>query len=358
MKKNSEATRPDGSTLFAHRNRSRREFTHLAARGTVSAVALSVMPVICGHAQTSASVTRVAFISPSSRPAANQPAPMLDAFRGGLLALGWRESDKFIIESRFAEGQFQRIPDYVTELARLDVKAMYVVGSQAAKIVKQETTIPVVMIGDPIGAKLAATYDRPGGTVTGLVSVSEEICGKRLKLLKDVAPELTLAAFAANPEHPATPNILHMTQIAAETLRIELVPVDVRTEKDMEGALETMIKVGAREFIFYPVPMPDGRFRQLAEIAVQRGLLWSDEVPRNVTLGALLSYGPDYLDLSRRAADYIDKILKGASPADLAIGVPTRFELVVNLKTAQGLGLTLPEALLAEATKVVPVTAP
>jgi ABC-type uncharacterized transport system substrate-binding protein len=340
--------------IVALGNRSRREFAHLAARGTASAVALSVLSAISGHAQMSAAVTRVAFISPG----ANQPSPMLDAFRGILRALGWSESDKFIIESRFADGQFQRIPDYVAELARLDVKAIYVIGSQAAEIVKQETTIPVVMIGDPIGAKLAASYDRPGGTVTGLASVSQEICGKRLKLLKIVAPELTRVAFAANPEHPATPNLLRMTRITAEALQIELIPADVRTERDMESAFETMAKVGARGFIFYPVPMLDGRFRQLADIAVQRRLLWSDEVPRNVTLGALLSYGPDYLDLSRRAADYIDKILKGASPSDLAIGVPTRFELVVNLKTAQGLSLTIPESVLSEATKVIPVTAP
>jgi putative tryptophan/tyrosine transport system substrate-binding protein len=353
MNKRSATKRSDTSSHFARRNWSRREFTQLAARGTASGVALSVLSAISGHAQTSAAAIRVAFITPFACPAVNQPVPMLDAFQAGLRALGWAESDTFIVEARFAAGQFQKIPEYVTELARLDVKAIYVLGSQAAALVKQETTIPVVMIGDPIGAQLAANSDRPGGTVTGLASVSQEICGKRLKLLKDVAPDLTRVAFAANPEHPATPNVLRMTRAAAEMLRIDLIPVDVRSEKDMEDAFDMMAKARTTAFIFYPVPMSDDRFRQLAELAVQRRLLWSDEIPRNVTLGALLSYGPDYPELSRRAAGYIDKILKGARPADLPIGVPTRFELVVNLKTAQDLGRTIPESVLSEATKVL-----
>ena len=353
MNKRSATKRADISSHTGHRDWSRREFTRLASRAAASGIALPVLSAISGRAQTSAPAIRVAFISPSAPPAANQPVRMLDAFRAGLQALGWTESDTFIIETRFAAGQFQKIPEYVTELARLDVQAIYALGSQVAALVKQETTIPVVMIGDPIGAQLAANAGRPGGTVTGLASVSQEICGKRLKLLKDVAPELTRVAFAANPEHPATPSVLRMTRSAAEMLRIDLVPVDVRLEKDMEGAFDMMAKAGATAFIFYPVPMSDDRFRQLAELAVQRRLLWSDEIPRYVTLGALLSYGPDYPELSRRAAGYIDKILKGASPADLRIGVPTRFELVVNLKTAQGLGLTIPEAVLSEATNVL-----
>ena len=170
---------------------------------------------------------------------------------------GWAQSDTFMVKSRFAAGQFQKIPEYVTELARLDVKAIYVLGSQAAALVKQETTIPVVMIGDPIGAQLAANSDRPGGTVTGLAgdSLSQEICGKRLKLLKDVAPDLTRVAFAANPEHPATPNVLRMTRAAAEMLRIDLIPVDVRSEKDMEDAFDMMAKAREPRLLFF-TPSP------------------------------------------------------------------------------------------------------
>ena len=136
-------------------------------------------------------------------------------------------------------------------------------------------------------------------------------------------------------------------------LFVVLVAVDVRTEKDLEGAFATMIKEKAEGFVYYPVPMSDSRVGQVAEIAIQRRLLWSDEVPRNAVLGALVSYGPNYPELARRAADYVDKILQGASPAVLPIGRPTEFELVVNLRTAQGLGLTIPEAVLSEATNVV-----
>jgi putative tryptophan/tyrosine transport system substrate-binding protein len=355
--KTRNAPRPlDVSSLAAHRDQSRREFMQVAARVVASGVAFSALPGLChlmAHAQTPANVTRIAFLSPGPRPATDQPVPMRSAFQEGLRTLGWIESDTFIIESRFAEGQFERIPEFVAEWVRLDVKAIFALGSQAAAMVKRETTIPLVMIGDPVGTKLAASADRPGGTVTGLASVSQEIRGKRLKLLKDVVPGLTRAAIVANPDHPATPGAVRMTQIAAEALRIELVPVDVRTEKDIESAFETMIRLGAGAFVFYPVPMQDTRVVQVAEIAVQRRLPWSDEIPRNATLGALLGYGPDYPELSRRAAGYVDKILKGASPADLPIGVPTTFELVANLRTAQGLGLTIPESVLAEATSVV-----
>jgi len=209
------------------------------------------------------------------------------------------------------------------------------------------------MIGDPVGTKLAATLDRPGGTVTGLASNSQEICGKRLTLLKAVVPGLTRVAFIANPESPATPSIRRITQNTAMSLGIELIDIGVHTEREIEGAFDTMGRAGAQGFIFYPVPMVDHRVTQLAEIAVQRRISWMDEIPRNATLGALLGYGADYPELARRAADYIDKIVKGADPAVLAIGVPEKTEFVVNLKTAQALGITIPEPVLAEARTLI-----
>lgn len=329
---------------------SRRQFIQVAARIGAVGVTFSVLPA---RAQTPSNVTRIAFVSPGPRPAPDQPVPMQKAFQEGLRALGRIEGEAFVLESRFAEGKFERIPEFVAELVRLEVKAIFALGSQAAAIVKRETTIPLVMIGDPVGTKLAASADRPGGTVTGLASVSPEICGKRLQLLKDVEPGLTRAAIVANPDHPATPGVARMTQTAAEAMRIELVRVDVRAEKDIESAFETMIKGGVRAFVFYPVPMQDARTSQVAEAAIQRQLRWLDEIPRTATLGALLGYGPDYPDLSRRAAGYVNEILKGASPADLPIGVPTKFELVANLRTAKALGVTFPPSVLSEATNVI-----
>jgi len=198
----------DTPSLAAHRDQSRREFVQVAVRVVASGAAFSLLPgmrLLTAHAQTPANVTRVAFLSPGPRPATDQPVPMWNAFQQGLRTLGWIESDTFLIESRFAAGQFERIPEFVAELVRLDVKAIFALGSQAAAIVKRETAIPLVMIGDPVGTKLAVSADRPGGTVTGLASVSQEICGKRLKLLKDVVPGLTRAAIVANPDNPAPP---------------------------------------------------------------------------------------------------------------------------------------------------------
>jgi putative ABC transport system substrate-binding protein len=277
----------------------------------------------------------------------------LKAFQEGLATLGLPESEKFVIESRFAEGSFERIPSLVADLVRLDVKAIFVPGTPAATIVKRETATPLVMIGDAVGAKLAASLERPGGTVTGFASNPQLIVAYRVKLLKLVMPGLTRAGFVANPDNAATPGILRMTRTAAEALSIDVIPVDVRSESDMEGAFETMKKGAVQGFIFYPVPMQDTRVTQLAEKAVQHRLAWLDEIPRNATLGTLLGYGADYPELARRAADYVEKILKGSRPGDLPIGLATKSELAVNLQTARAIGVNIPDSVVAEATKVV-----
>jgi putative ABC transport system substrate-binding protein len=277
----------------------------------------------------------------------------LKAFQERLAALGFSESETFVIESRFAEGNLERIPSLVADLVKLDVKAIVTPGTPTATIVKRETSLPLVMIGDPLGANLAASMDKPGGTVTGFASNPEHIVAHRVKLLKTVVPRLTRGGFVANLENKAIPGILRMTRAAAEALGIDVVPVDVRSEKDLDAALETLAAKGVEGFIFYPIPMPENRVSQLAQTAVQRRLAWLDEIPRNVTFGALLGYGPDYPELFRRAAEYVEKILKGAQPGDLPIGVPNKFELVANLQTARALGVTIPESILAEATRVV-----
>jgi putative tryptophan/tyrosine transport system substrate-binding protein len=229
----------DTSRLASSCDQGRRQFLHLGARLGASGLAFSLLPAVShrtGHAQTPPKVTRVAFLSSGPPPAADQPVPMRRAFQEGLRTLGWVESDAFVLESRFLEGKFERIPEVVAELARLGVRAIFALGSHAAANAKRETTIPLVMIGDPVGMKLAASADRPGGTVTGLASVSPEICGKRLRLLRDITPGLVRVAFVSNPDHPATPGVLRMTQATAEVLGIELISVDVWTEKDIESA--------------------------------------------------------------------------------------------------------------------------
>lgn len=334
----------------------RRQFMHAGARMGAQAVIVSASLSMGGRlarAQSPANVTRVGFVAAGPRPTTERPNMFLKAFQEGLRTLGLAESETFVIESRFAEGNFERIPSLVADLVRLDVKVIFTPGTPAATIVKRETAIPLVMIGDPVGAKLAASLDRPGGTVTGFASNPEQIVAHRVKLLKTVVPGLTRAGVVAKLDSPAIPGILRMTRTAAGALGIDVIPVDVQSESDVEAAFETMIKRGVQGFIFYPVPMQDTRVAQLAQTAVQHRLPWLDEIPRNATLGALLGYGPDYPELARRAADYVEKILKGAHPGDLPIGVPSKFELVANLQTARAIGVTIPDSVLAEATKLV-----
>ena len=305
------------------------------------------------RAQSSANVTRVGFVAAGPRPMADRPNMFLKAFREELRTLGLPESETFVIESRFAEGNFERIPDLVADLVRLDVKVIFVPGTPAATIVKRETAMPVVMIGDPVGAKLAASLEHPGGSVTGLTSNPEQLVAHRVKLLKTVVPGLTRAGFIAKSDNPAIPGILRMTRTAAEALRIDLMPVEVRSESEVEGAFQTMIGRGVQGFIFYPMPMPDTRITQLAATAIHLQLPWLDEIPRNATLGALLGYGADYPELARRAAEYVEKILRGTRPGNLAIGVPSKFELVANLQTARAIGVSIPDSVLAEAAQIV-----
>lgn len=332
----------------------RRQFMHAGARIGAQAVVLSAsFGVWRRSAQAQSPVTRVGFVAPGQRPTTERPNMFLKAFQEGLRALGLLESETFVIESRFAEGNFERIPSLVADLVRLDVKVIFVPGTPAATRVKRETAIPVVMIGDPVGAQLAASLDRPGGTVTGFASNPEQIVAYRVKLLRTVLPGLTRAGFLANSESAAIPGILRMTRAAAESFGIDVIPVDVRSETDIEGAFETLNKAGVQGFIFYPVPMQDTRLSELAQKAIQHRLVWLDEIPRHATLGALVGYGPDYPELARRAAEYAAKILKGARPGDLPIGVPTTFELVANFQTARAVGVTIPDSVVAEATKVV-----
>jgi putative ABC transport system substrate-binding protein len=336
--------------------RTRREFIGTTCRIAIHAVVASACFGLRGRlagAESPSKVTRVGFVAAGQLPTTEQSNMFLKAFQERLQTLGLPESETFVIESRFAEGKLERIPSLVADLARLDVRVIFVPGTPAATIVKRETEIPIVMIGDPVGAKLAATFDRPGGTVTGFASNPEPIVAHRVTLLKTVAPRLTRAGFLANLKNPAIPRILRMTQAAAAALGIDVAPIDVTSDSDVEAGFATMTAGGVQGFIFYPIPLQDVRIRQLAATAVQHRLPWLDEIPRNATLGALLGYGADYPELARRAADYVDKILKGGRPGDLPIGLATKSELAVNLQTARALNVTIPETLVGEATQVV-----
>jgi putative ABC transport system substrate-binding protein len=283
-------------------------------------------------------------------------AARIEAFRQGLRELGYVEGKNFVIDFRSAEGKFDRLPDVADELVRLKVDVIVTTGPVVNRPAKQATsTIPVVMgfDYDPIGNGLVASLARPGGNMTGLSSQAPEITGKQLELLKEIVPGLSRIAVLGSSKEPAHPHLLTAAEVVARTFKMKLQYVDITSPNDIEGAFraatngraEALLMLGG--FIFNP---HRARIAGLAAgnrlPAIYNALEW-------VEAGGLMSYGTSFPDLFRRAATYVDKILKGAKPADLPVEQPTKFELVINLKTAKQIGLTIPPNVLARADRVI-----
>jgi putative ABC transport system substrate-binding protein len=295
---------------------------------------------------------RIAVLTSGSRASAE---PNLGAFREGLRALGYGDAD-IEIEIRYADGHLEHLPDLAAELVHLAPEVVVAVAPPAVQAAKQATsTIPIVMatVGDPVAIGFVASLAHPGGNVTGLSGVAPEMVGKWLGLLKTAIPDAERIAILLNPGNPSHAPMLQAAQQAAQTLRTELLSVEARTPDDIAGAFAIMIRERADALIV----SGDGVFfsekSRVAELAASHKLPAIYQLRDYVAIGGLLSYGPDLKDSWRRAATYVDKILKGAKPADLPVEQPTKFELVVNLKTAQALGLTIPPAILAGADEVI-----
>jgi len=284
-------------------------------------------------------------------------SPLLDAFRQGLRELGWVEGQNIAIEYRFAEGRFDRLPDLAAELVRLKVDIIVAQPTPAAVAAKNATkTIPIVMIsvGDPVGLGLIASLARPGGNVTGSsYSVGPEIAGKLLELLKETVPKVRRVAILWNPANPAQPLFIRELNVAAPSLGVQLQLLEARGPNEFEGAFAAMAKERAGALLV----MADGMFllhrTRLADLAARSRLPAAYGVRDHVDAGGLMSYGSSTRDLFRRSATFVDKILKGAKPADLPVEQPTKFELVINAKTAKALGLTIPPSLLQRADEVI-----
>src|SRR5262249_34634538 len=301
-----------------------------------------------------ARVPRIGYLGNSS-PALE--IDLLDAFRSGLREVGYIEGQNIISEYRWADGKYERFPDLVSDLVQIKVDAIVTAGTPGALAAKQATkTIPIVMTvaGDAVGAGLVASLARPGGNVTGSTTIVQELEGKRLELLKEVVPGLSRVAFLANPTNPLSPIVLKQTKLAASALRLKLEPiVNVTGIPELEAAFATISRVRPEALI-----MVADRFL-LAERARIVGFAEKGRLPamypysEMVKDGGLMSYSPSYPDLFRRAATFIDKILKGAKPSDLPVEQPTKFELVINLKTAKALGLTIPQSVLLRADQVI-----
>jgi len=272
-----------------------------------------------------------------------------------LRELGWIEGRTIVIEYRWADGRTERLPHIAAEFARLNVDVIVTAGHAAIVAAKKATSvIPIVFAaaGDPVGNKIVASLARPGGNVTGLSVQQPDLTGKRLALLREVVPGLRRLAFLANIGNPLVAVEGIEVRTSARTLGLEVVPLEIRRAEDIAPAFEAL-KGRADALYIPPDPLVISELIRINTLVLGARLPTVHGSREYVEAGGLMSYGPNFLDLFRRAADYVDRILKGAKPADLPIEQPTKFELVINLKTAKALGLTIPPSLLLRADQVI-----
>jgi putative ABC transport system substrate-binding protein len=279
-----------------------------------------------------------------------------EPFLQGLRSLGYVEGQNIAIERRSTEETPNRLAKVAAELVRLKVDVLVTLGTPASLAAKQATqTIPIVMIAvaDPKRTGLVASFARPGGNITGVTILGPELGAKRLQLLKEVVPGVSRVAFLWNPANPGTAINLENVQAGARTLGVVVQSVEVRSASELEGAFAAMMKERPDAFMMTADPMHLLQTKWIVDFVNRRKLPAMYQVRESVVAGGLMSYGTNRAELFQRAATYVDRILKGAKPADLPVQEPRRFELVVNLKTAKALGLTFPPSLLRQADEVI-----
>jgi putative ABC transport system substrate-binding protein len=305
------------------------------------------------EAQQPATVPRIGFLIASSPSAM---APRLEAFWQGLRELGYVEGKTIILERRYGDGKADRLPALAAELTRLKVAVIVTSGPTATRPAKAATsTIPIVMAfdDDPVGSGFVATLARPGGNITGLSTLAPEISGKRLELLKETAPKLGRVAVIGTSTRQGTAQTLREMEPAAGAVGLKLQYLDVQDQNDIETAFRAASTGHADAVLVLQSPVFNSQRLKIAGFAVKSGLPVIYPASQYVEDGGLMSYGVSIPDLDRRAATYVDKILRGARPAELPIEQPTKFELVINLKTAKQIGLTIPPNVLARADRVI-----
>jgi putative ABC transport system substrate-binding protein len=296
---------------------------------------------------------RIGYLSSDSR---STIASRIEAFQLGLRELGRDEGKNIVIEWRFAEGKAERLSGLAAELVRLNVDLIVTTGPAATRAAKDATvTIPIVMAqdSDPVGNGLVASLARPGRNITGLSSLAAEISGKRLELLKEIVPRLSRVAVFGSSITPGNGHALKETELAAKTLGVQFRYVDVLAANDIAPAFQTAAKARADAILVLSSVVVIAQRPQIADLAVKSHLPTIYDRGEFVEDGGLMSYGTNFTDLSRRAATYADRILKGGKPAELPVEQPTKFELVVNIKTAKALGIKIPNSILVQATKVI-----
>jgi len=308
---------------------------------------------LAAEAQSAGKAYRVAFLAAYS---SETDLPLFDSFRHGMRELGYEEGRNVSYEARWAEGRLDRLPALAAQLITLKPDIMVVSSTPAVLAAKKATrAIPIVMtsVGDPVGTGLVESLGRPGGNITGNTTLIGEMAGKRLELLKELVPGLARVAVLGHPGDPIFAVQVRHAQAVARSLKVELFPVEIRSIGELDLAFEMIAKQHAEGVLRLgdPLVIP-GRYKTAA-LAKKHGLPTVANRVEEAEAGLLMSYGPNRAALSHQAAGYVDKILRGTKPADLPVEQPTKFELVINLKTAKALGLTIPPSLLARADQVI-----
>jgi putative tryptophan/tyrosine transport system substrate-binding protein len=279
-----------------------------------------------------------------------------EAFRQGLRELGYVEGQSIALEPRWAEGNYDRYPALAADLVRVKSNVIVAVGGAATQAVQQATTtIPIVMsaVLDPVGSGLVTNLARPGGNVTGLSIMAPDIVGKQLQLLREVMPSVSRVAVLWNPANPGSGGQLREAEAAGKTLKMQLHALEARVPQEIDSAFAAMTRERASALLILADAIFTNQRRQIGELAIKRRLPSVYGVSGYAEAGGLMVYSVDPVDLEWRAAMYVDKILKGARPGELPVEQPTKFQLVINLKTAKALGLTVPQSVLLRAAQII-----
>ena len=310
---------------------------------------LLVTPLVA-ESQPAGRPPRIAYVGGTPPPSGSRA---WDAFVQGLRQLGWVEGQNIIIEQRFTGGRPERFPELIAEVLRIPVDVILVADSQAAWAAKRATsTTPIVVIvADAVGQGLVSSLARPGGNVTGLSNQLEDTGGKRLQVLREIIPSLSRVAVVINPNNPASHT--RVDEALGAQVGIKIIPVPFRAPAELESAFATITRERAEALILQIASPIEDHYPRFIEFAQTQRIPTAGLSRRFVQAGGLLYFGADSVDLFGRAAIYVDRILKGTKPADLPLEQPTKFELVINLKTAKALGLTIPPSLLARADQVI-----
>ncbi len=331
----------------------RNNLTHLRLCACLFALGLSLLaPCFPAQAQQPAKIPRIGILI---GPSASSFSTRLEAFRQRLRELGYIEGKNIVIDYRYAEGKLERLHDLAAELVGLKVDVIVSTGAAVSTAKKASPTIPIVFAAaaDPVGGGLVSSLARPGGNITGLSVMAPDLGGKRLELLKEAFPKVARVAFLWEPGGTRGNRTLTDMEAPAKVLGLKLQSLEVRSLDDFDGAFARAKREGAQALITFPRPLITNQQRQVLDFAAKNRLPAIYHTSEFVEAGGLMSYAPNYTDLWRRAGDFVDKILKGAKPADLPIEQPTKFEFFVNLKTAKQIGVTIPTNVLARADGVL-----